>query len=118
MAEDAKVEAGLDLLPKEVRAKLESEHGEIVAVQTKAGVAAFRVFRGGDYDLFNKRILDDKQRGSAAKPLVLSCVVYPDPQTFLAWCDKYPGIVTTCLNPVLELGGVNSEAETKKYGSA
>ena len=107
-----------DLLPKETREKLEAAHGEIVAVETKCGVAAFRVFKGPEYDRYNKMIFDEKQRPTAFRALVATCCVYPEGATFQAWLDRYPGITQTCLNHVLELGGVNAEAEAKKYGSA
>lgn len=116
---DDKAEAPLgDLLGEELRKKLELEHGEVVAVQTKAGVAAFRVFKKGEYDRYNRALMDEKTRADAFSLLVRTCVVHPDATTFTAWVDKYPAIVTTCISHVLELGGLNAEAEAKKYGSA
>lgn len=116
---DEKSEAPLgDLLGEELRKKLEADHGEIVAVQTKSGVAAFRVFTKGEYDAYNKILIDEKRRPEAFGLLVRTCVVHPDKATFNAWVDKYPAIVTTCISHVLELGGLNAEAEAKKYGSA
>jgi hypothetical protein len=106
-----------DLLPKELREKLEAAHGEIVAVETKAGVAAFKVFNAAAYDRYNKMIFDEKQRPMAFRALVLTCCVHPESALFQQWLDKYPGITQTCLAHVLELGGVNAEAEAKKYGS-
>lgn len=118
MADD-KSEAPIgDLLGEELRKKLESEHGEIVAVQTKAGVAAFRVFKKAEYDRYNRLFFDEKTRSQSFEVIVKACCVHPDPPTFTAWVDKRPGIVTTCLNHVMDLGGVSTDAESKKYGSA
>src|SRR3990167_8239033 len=92
-----------DILPAETAQALEKKHGEVVAVQTKAGVAAFRVFTGPEYDRYNSAIFDEKKRTSAFKTLLCSCVVLPDPTVFLGWVDRYPGIIQTCLPHVLEL---------------
>lgn len=107
-----------DLLGEELRKKLEADHGEIVAVQTKPGVAAFRVFKKAEYDRYNRALMDEKTRADAFSLLVRTCVVHPEASNFNAWVDKYPAIVTTCISHVLELGGLNAEAEAKKYGSA
>lgn len=109
---------GEDLLPEGVRAKLVAEHGEVLAVKTRAGVAAFRVFKGPEYARYSDMILDEKKRGSASKQLVLSCCVYPDKPTFLSWLDKYPAIELTCMPPLLKFGGFEVEATQKNYGNA
>ena len=107
-----------DLLTGEQRAKLEAEHGEILAVKTRSGVAVFRVFSRQEYQAYNAQLIDEKKRAGAFSALVNTCVVQPSKEEFTRWLDKYPGIVTTCINPLLEFGGFSTEAATKKYGSA
>ena len=107
-----------ELLGAELRKKLEAEHGEVIAVKTRGGVAAFKVLTGGDYDRYTDLFMEPKTRRQAMKHAVLAARVYPDVGTFQSWVDKYPGIVMTCFNPVVEFAGVETEAATKKYGSA
>jgi hypothetical protein len=108
----------VELLSESERKALEEKHGEVTAVKTKAGVAVFRRFTRGEYALYNKYLFDEKTRPQAFEALVSTCVVQPEASAFQAWLNKYPGITQTCLNAVLELGGVDTEAQTKKYGTA
>lgn len=107
-----------DLLSEAEASKLKTEHGEITAVQTKKGVAAFRSPTRGEYARYNQYLFDEKTRSKAFESLVLQCVVSPSRQTFEAWLDKSPGITQTCLDAVLKLAGVDTEAQTKKYTPA
>jgi hypothetical protein len=118
MTDKGEFSEGEDLLPEGVRAKLTADHGEVMAVKTRAGVAAFRVFKSQEYARYSDMIMNEKQRGQAGRSLVLSCCVYPDKQTFLAWLDKYPAIELTCTPPLLKFGGFEAEATQKNYGSA
>lgn len=111
-------EQATDLLPKEIREKLEAAHGEIVAVETRAGVAAFRIFKRAEFQRYQQMLFDDKQKSAATDQLVLTCCVHPDRNTFLGWLDKYPAIASSCASAVLDLGGYKAEAESKKYGTA
>lgn len=104
-----------DLLTEAEASKLRAEHGEFTAVRTKVGVAAFRCYTRQEYARYNSLIWDEKKRPQAFEALVSACVIKPDKVTFQAWLDKAPGIVDTCLTAVLELGGVDKDAQTKKF---
>ena len=111
--------AALDELLTEAEAKaLREKHGEIAAVNTKRGVAAFRSPTRAEYARYNSLIFDEKKRPNAFEALVSTCVVKPDAKTFQTWLDSSPGITETCLNIVLELAGVERDAQTKKYSPA
>jgi hypothetical protein len=107
-----------ELLGTELCQRLEKEHGEILAIKTRAGVAAFKVFSKGDYDRYTDLLMKEGTRAKAFSHIVFASRIHPEAQVFMGWVDKYPGIITTCANPVLEFGGVDTEATTKKYGSA
>ena len=113
--EPAKID---ELLTDAEATKLRAEHGEFTAVRTKVGVAAFRCYTRQEYARYNSLIFDEKKRPQAFEALVAACVIKPDKATFQAWLDKAPGITETCLNAVLELGGVERDAQTKKYSTA
>lgn len=104
-----------ELLSDAEVAKLKSEHGEITAVKTKRGVAAFRAPLRAEYARYNALLFDEKTRAKAFEALVCQCVVLPSRQTFESWLEKAPGITQTCLDAVLGLAGVDTEAQTKKY---
>lgn len=108
------------LLPKEVFDDLKAKYGEVVAVETKAGVFAFRPARRAEYDRFNSMLYNEKQRSKASEFLVRTCVVYPGVDQAAAVAaldaaiDRYPGIIVTCGNPLTELCGLDAEANTGK----
>ncbi len=104
-----------ELLTDVESAKLKSEHGEFTAVRTKKGVAAFRSPSRGEYARYNALLFDEKTRAKAFEALVCQCVVLPSRATFEAWLEKSPGITQTCLDAVLKLAGVDTDAQTKKY---
>jgi len=111
--------AGLDdlLTPAEVQ-KLKESNGEFTAIRTLGGVAAFRAPTRGEYARYNQLFFDEKTRAKAFEALVNTCVIMPDRKTFEGWLDKYPGIVTTCVDAVMKLAGVDTDAQTKKYTPA
>jgi hypothetical protein len=104
-----------DLLTPEEAQKLTTQYGEVTAVSTKRGVAVFRSPNDPEYGRYNALLFDEKTRANAFKALVKQCVVKPSRETFEEWVSKSPGIVQTCLDAVLKLAGVDSEAQTKKY---
>lgn len=110
--------SGEDLLSESEASKLKEQYGEVTAVRTKKGVAVFRAPNRGEYARYNQFLFDEKTRAKAFEFLALTCVVSPSRQTFEAWLDKAPGITQTCLDAVLKLAGVETEAETKKYETA
>lgn len=113
---DLSNEASVDeLLTADESQKLASLHGEVAAVKTRRGVAVFRSPTDAEYGRYNALLFDEKTRANAFKALVKTCVVKPSRETFEDWVSKSPGIVQTCLSAVLELAGVDADAQTKKY---
>jgi len=110
---------GIDELLTEAEAKrLKDEHGEFTAVRTKKGVAVFRSPSRGEYARYNALLFDEKTRAKAFEALVCQCVILPSRPIFESWLEKSPGITQTCLDAVLKLAGVDTEAQTKKYTPA
>lgn len=108
----------VEVLPPQLMAELEKKHGEIVAVRTAAGPAAFRVFKRQEYQRFNQMLVDDKKKHMALEFIALACCVYPDQPQFQAMVDRKPGIIASCANAVLEHGGVDGEPVVGKSPSA
>ena len=107
-----------DLLSTAEARDLRAKHNEIVAVKTKCGVAVFRSCTRQEYARYNSMIFDEKKRAQAFEGLVGLCVIKPDSKTFQSWLDRAPGITETCVTAVLELSGVERDAQTKKYSPA
>jgi hypothetical protein len=99
----------VEVLPQAQLDTLAKEHGDVVAVQTKAGPAVFRVFKRQEYQRFNSMLTDDKKKHMALEYIVQACVVYPAHAEFDAMVARRPGIVASCANAVLEHGGVDGE---------
>jgi len=110
----------LNLLPPGVFDELKAKHGDIIAVKTKAGVFAFRTAKRGEYARFNDMLYNEKQRSKASEFLIRTCVVYPGNEQVSsvaaldAAIDRYPGIIVTCSNPLVEACGLDTEAEVGK----
>ncbi len=107
----------LELLDPKVRAALEEKYGPVVAVKTIAGVFAFRVARRQEYDRYSALLFNEKTRPKAGETLCLMCCVHPSADSFNAGLDRFPGISTTCINPLLEHCGFDTEAAVGKSGS-
>lgn len=107
-----------EVLPAAKMAELEKVHGEVVAVKTAAGPAAFRVFKRQEYQRFNSMLVDDKKKHMALEYIALACCVYPSPEQFQAMVDRKPGIIASCANAVLEHGGVDGDPVVGKSPSA
>ena len=103
------------IITPELLEKLKSSHGEIVAVETKRGVAVFRSPNDAEYGRYNALLFDKKTQANAFKALVQLCVVHPTKEVFGEWVAKSPGIVQTCLEHVLQLSGVDTDAQAVKY---
>ncbi len=109
----------VEVLPQATLDALAKEHGrDVVAVQTKAGPAAFRVFKRPEYARFNGMLGDDKTKAAALEYIVRATVVYPSGPDFDAMIDRYPGIIASCANEVLVLGGVEGDPAVGKSSSA
>lgn|ERR1700744_105117 len=105
-------------LTEEHISALEKEHGEIVVVKTKCGPCAFRVPRRAEYNRYKATLFKEATRSIAPEMLVTMTVVYPSAKDFESYINKAPGIVETCTPAVLELAGVDGEAEVKKSETA
>lgn len=111
-------EVGEELISEAEAQQLRAKHGEFTVVKTKQGVVALRCPSRAEYQRYNALIFDEKKRPQAFEALVTTCIVKPDSKTYLSWLEKSPGITETCLNAVLELAGVEKDAQTKKYSPA
>jgi hypothetical protein len=106
-----------DKIPEEKLAELKAKHGDVVVVDTKCGDCAFRGANKGEYDRYQALLFKEATRPKAGETLVLATLVYPDSATFAGYVQKFPGVVTTCTSPVLELSGVDGDADVKKHES-
>lgn len=93
--------------------ELKAQHGQVVVVSTVEGDCAFRVPTRAEYTRYSEYLFREATRHRAPDTLVQSVVVYPSPDDFAAAVDRHPGIVTTCVGPVLTLAGVDTDADTK-----
>ncbi len=107
----------LDLIDPKVRAELEAAHGPVIAVKTVGGVFAFRIARRQEYDRYNALLFNEKTRPKAGEALCMMCIVWPNQVAFNSAVDRFPGIITTCVNPLLEHCGLDTEAAVGKSGS-
>ncbi len=96
---------------------LKEQHGEVVSVETKAGVCVFKACTKADHDRYQSLLFEQKTRSKASEVLVTSCVVYPTKDEFRTAAEKYPFIITTCYTAVSELGGFEADPEVKKFVS-
>jgi hypothetical protein len=94
--------------------KLESEHGQIVAVNTVEGECAFRRAKHAEYKRYLDCLFDEKRRSSAQEILVRACVIHPSKEDFGKMLESAPGIAVTCSSALLELCGQVSEPEVRK----
>lgn len=114
MAEE-KPATSLDILPPGKREELEAKHGEILAVRTKAGPAAFIGPTRTQYRRHLTSLNDEKSRPERIEELVLLCLVWPDKATMNAMIERKPGIAPTCYSAILTFSGLEDDKETKKY---
>lgn len=106
-----------DRIPEEKLAELRAKHSDVVVVDTKFGDCVFRSPNRSEYERWQSILFKESSRSKASVVLCTMTLVYPDAATFNAYADKAPGIFTTCASPILELAGVDGEAEVKKYES-
>jgi|ERR1017187_3203833 hypothetical protein len=92
--------------------------GEIMIVETDvtgAEVAAFRVPTGAEWTRYRAECKGAPvQMASAAKPLVFSCCVYPEPKMFEAAIDAHPGLVDSYIGELIEHAGANRAKKVHK----
>lgn len=94
--------------------KLKGEHGEVVAILTRKGMAVFRGLKKAEHARYMSTLINEATRSTAAEMVVLMTVVQPSREVFASWIEEKPAIVTTCSGPVMELSGLDTEATTKK----
>lgn len=85
-----------DPLPKDVREKLEAEHGEIIAIKPTVGgkVFAFRL----PTRMETKRYRQKGAKGDAGdemENLLLSCCIHPTREELSAFFDRYSMAVSS-----------------------
>lgn len=84
-----------DPLPKEVREKLEAEHGEIITITPTVGgagkVFAFRLPNRTESKRYRQKAQKPgNDAGDEMENLLVSCCIYPDPASLTAFFDRYP----------------------------
>jgi hypothetical protein len=99
---------------------LKSEHGEgrVIVIETEhAGDLAFRSPTKHEMQRFRESVGPNEsggRRAGALENLVRACVVLPKLPEFDEDLKKFPGLVETCINPLLELGGVEEKPRVRK----
>lgn len=88
--------------------------GEVVAVMTACGPAAFRGPTSAEYTRVKAMAQNPNDRVAASKALCLMCVVSPAREVFGTWLDRKPGIVDVVDDHIFELAGIDKQAAVKK----
>jgi hypothetical protein len=88
--------------------------GEVVAIMTACGPAAFRGPTSPEYVRIKAMAQSVNDRAAASKTLCLMCVLEPSREVFGTWCDRKPGIVDVCDDHIFELAGIDKAAAVKK----
>lgn len=88
--------------------------GEVVAIMTACGPAAFRGPTAAEYVRIKSMAQNANDRASASKALCLMCVLFPTREVFGSWLDKKPGIVDVVDDHIFELAGIDKSAAVKK----
>jgi hypothetical protein len=89
-------------------------NGEVVAVMTVMGPAAFRGPTSSEYARVKAMAQNPADRFATAKTLCLICVLSPERSVFAAWIEKKPGIPDICDDHIYELAGIDKSAAVKK----
>lgn len=66
------------------------------------------------YKRFRSMVADQAKRADAPEALVRDCVVYPDRDGFNALLERHPALGDVFAAKLLDIAGMNSEAEAKK----
>ncbi len=93
--------------------ELKSRHPEVYILTAKGGESiAVRPPTDGEWGAF----LDDREKiGSRAlKSLVRSCVLFPPEIEFLKLLDKRPALANVFGAKIMEIAGLEEEAQVKK----
>jgi hypothetical protein len=100
----------------ETFAELKAKHGEgaVCVVATAAGDVALRRPTRAEYLQFTDKIADAKNRADAMDRIVRQCVVAPPLAELSEALETQPGIVVSCVSPLLEMAGVREEAAVRK----
>jgi len=93
---------------------LKSEHGDNLRKVTVAEeVVIVRRCTGGEYDRFMSRAEEGK-KAQGIKELARSCIVFPYGDSLASLLAEKGGVVLSCINPILEMYGVDEKAEVEK----
>jgi hypothetical protein len=100
-------------------AKAKSGCNDILVVETDvAGMetAAFRVPTSMEWNRYRTMASDSNTatKAAAARPLVFSCCIYPDPASFEAAVDAHPGLIETFIGELIEHAGANRAKKVRK----
>lgn len=100
---------------------LKAEHGDgrVVVIESEhVGDLAFRCPTKAEMDRFRDQLGSSGDRGArrsaALESLVRATVVDPKLLEFDELLRAYPGLIETCVNPVLELGGIEEKPRLRK----
>lgn len=94
--------------------ELKAKHGDVALLTAKSGEeVVVRVPTGAEWDYF----LDQREKiaARALKGLLLAVVVHPTAEEARALIGKKPGLAQVFGARVIELAGMEDEAQVKKY---
>lgn len=94
---------------RELKAELKLE---LARIDTAAGMVVIKRVSADAYRHFVRTCANPLSRPEANQGIVLASVVYPSPDTFAEWCEKFPGIEQSLSAPVVEFAG--SDVTAKK----
>lgn len=101
-------------IPEDVRKDLEHKHGEIFPFETPLGEVAFRQPRRSEYQRFQAKLHNEKQRHLAGEELIRTCVVYPELKALDDMLDARPFLIAKLANALIDwCSGGDGEAEGK-----
>lgn len=96
-------------------AELKAQHpeGKALSVEVRGhGIEVFiRPPARAEYRRFRTAAFDERKRADSGETLVRSVIVYPDATALDAMLEKFPGLVETFLERVLELAGAGAKVE-------
>ncbi len=95
-------------------ARLRSEHGDVLHLETDWGDAVFKVATPELWQRFNDEIADEQMRGRALRALVYGCRVYPDLPEFERLMRSRPGLIQGFGNEIVTFCGLGRAAVRKK----
>ena len=106
-------EARLELDRRKTFRELKAKLGiDLQRIDTPAGMVAIKRVAADTAKQFHVMALNPAQHGEANTFITLAAVVYPDPDTFAAWVEKYPMMIGRLSHLVGDFAG--SDVSAKK----